>query len=102
MANLNRHDPTQKPSQHHDIGTFRNPIRKIGPDVTAYFDDLESYPTAWAAIEPFDRMDIQLYLEDDEDEADEEDLDVDDDEDVEDDEELLINANGSRRTVKSN
>lgn len=99
MANLNRHDPTQKPILHRDIGTFHNPIRKIGPDVTAYFDDLEIDPTEWVASGTFDLMDIQVYLEDEEDEADEEDLDVDD-EDLEEDEEPLVNANGTGRSVK--
>lgn len=96
MVNPNTYDPMQKPGPHHDIETFDDPIRNAGLDVTTNFDDLESGPAEWAGSEVSDLMDIQVYLEDEEDEADEEDLDVDD-EDLEEDEEPLVNANGNRK-----
>lgn len=51
MANPNTYDPTQKPSLHNDIGTFDDPIRKVGHDVTANFDNSDSDPTEWAGSE---------------------------------------------------
>jgi hypothetical protein len=102
MANPNTYDPTQKPSLHNNIGTFDDPIRKVGSAATASFDNSKSDPTEWAGrealgIDDADLADIQVDLEDEEDEADEEDLDVDDeDEEVEDEDDHLIHVNGTR------
>lgn len=121
MPNLNRYDPTQTRNQHADVNAFDDPIPKVGPDVSAIFDDSESDPTEWAGSEALqnvidpgrqtearnpnpevyvDAMDTGVDdadLGDEEDEADEEDLDGDDEDDIEETDERLIDENGFKK-----
>lgn len=118
MPNLNRYDPTQTRNQHPEVNAFDDPIRKVGPDESATFDDFESDPTEWAGSETLqnvidpgrqaearnpnpevyaDVMDTGVDdLGDEEDEADEEDFDGEDD-DIEETDERLIDENGSKK-----
>jgi hypothetical protein len=51
MPNLTPYDPAQKPNLHNDINTFDDPIRRVGPDIAATFDNSTSNPTEWAGSE---------------------------------------------------
>lgn len=44
-------DPTQAPSLHRDKQTFDDPVRKVGADATATFDNSPSNPTERASSE---------------------------------------------------
>ena len=64
---------------------FSNPLRNIGPDSTAVFDESDSNPTEHASSE---NLGAASKLDDEEEEEEEgEDEDFDDEEDDEDDEE---------------
>lgn len=52
MATTEKHyDPTQAASLHRDKETFDDPVRKVGPDATAGFDNSRSNPTEHASSE---------------------------------------------------
>lgn len=52
MGNTEKnYDPTQAGSLHRDKETFDDPVRKVGPDATAGFDNSRSNPTERASSE---------------------------------------------------
>lgn len=63
MANSAIYDPSQRPNLHHDLQTFDDPIRKVGPDVTANFDNSESNPTEWAGSEALGSVTAEEQVE---------------------------------------
>jgi hypothetical protein len=78
---------------------LNDPLRSVGPDSTACFDESPSNPTEYACTEnlsaakPEDDEDLDEEEDDDEEEEeedDEEDDDDDDDEEEEDDDELKV------------
>lgn len=51
MGTSENYDPTQAPGLHRDKETFNDPVRKVGPDATAGFDNSRSNPTERAGSE---------------------------------------------------
>mgnify|MGYP001057303429 CR=1 FL=1 len=51
MPDTQPFDPTQRPNIHRDLETFDDPVRKVGPDATAVFDNSNSDPTDRAGSE---------------------------------------------------
>jgi len=120
MGTSGESDPTQGPSLHRDKQTFDDPVRQVGSDVTATFDNSRSNPTEWAGSEALvstapdedagldheedlnrkaraDALDTGIDDADRDDSVLDTDEDVLDDDDVSDDDEALIDENGVKK-----
>jgi hypothetical protein len=120
MADPATNDPTQPMSLHRDKQTFDDPIRKVGADATAAFDNSESNPTEWAGSEALvstapdedqtltpgqelnpkvraDALDAGINDADRSKSAAGSDANVIDDDDISDDDEALIDEAGTKK-----
>jgi hypothetical protein len=120
MGTSGKYDPSQAPSLHRDKKTFDDPVRKVGPDATADFDNSRSNPTERASSEALtaavpdpasnpsradelnrrarpDALDTGIDDADRDDSVIDPDDDVLDDEEISDDDESLVDENGVKK-----